>query len=89
VVARFARQTPDVRIIAVAHRSARPADVQRFWKERGLAGSPVVLRLDPKGTLAKRYRLDTYPQFVAFDAKGKRLGVTYALLEILPRLARK
>ena len=88
MVARFARQNPRIRIIAVAHRSARPADVARFWKERGLAGSPVTLRLDPSGTLARRYDLQVYPQFVALDAKGKRLGMRYALLEILAVLPR-
>lgn len=86
MVARFARQNPQIRIIAVAHRSARVADVNRFWKERGLTGSGVVLRLDPRGTYAKKMGLQVYPQFVALDANGKRLGMTYALLEILPRL---
>lgn len=89
MVARFARQNPRIRIIAVPHRTARAADVNRFWQERGLAGSGVILRLDPKGSYARQLGLQFYPQFVAVDARGKRLGMTYSLLEILPRLPRR
>ena len=69
-------------MIALASRFAAPADVTRFQK-RYLSGSRVKLVRDPTGAVARGYRIQYHPRFVALDRKGARIGESYSLVEVL------
>jgi hypothetical protein len=69
-------------VIALASRWAAPAQVTQFQK-RYLAGSPVRLVRDPSGAVAKAYGIEYHPRFVAFDAKGRRIGDGYSFVLVL------
>jgi hypothetical protein len=69
-------------VIAVASRWSAGADVTRFAK-RYLAGSPVRPVRDPTGVIARSYRIDYHPHFVALDRSGKRVGDGWQLDDVL------
>jgi hypothetical protein len=81
---RFARLHPRITVIAVASRYARPAELARFQKQY-LRGSRVRVVRDPTGQIARSYRMEYYPHFVALDRTGRRLGESYALAEVLAK----
>ena len=84
---RFARQHPQLRVIAVASRYAEPRQVAEFVRDR-LSGARFTLFLDRNGGIAARLGLVTYPQFLVFGADGRTVGKTVYELDAALALVR-
>ena len=57
--------------------------MRAFARDR-LAGAGIVVRLDPRGTTARRYGIEYFPRFVALDRTGRKIRVADSFDEILP-----
>ena len=77
---RFARQHPEITIVAVASRWADPSQTGEFVRDR-LRGLRFTLFADRDGALAAWLRLQTHPEFLVIDGKGARVGLRFTLGE--------
>ena len=77
---RFARQHPEIKIVAVASRWADPRQTGEFVRDR-LRGLRFTLFADRDGALAGWLGFQTHPEFLILDGKGARVGLRFSLGE--------
>ena len=77
---RFARQHPEIKVVAVASRWADPSQTGEFVRDR-LRGLRFTLFADRDGALARWLRFQAHPEFLVLDGKGARVGLRYTLGE--------